>query len=82
MDTNHDRHCAELLVAMDLQFVTMAECLMGELGLTYDEAATSLLTAQARRCRELAAGLTTQTTPESHSARLTGFLNRRRAAAV
>jgi len=47
MEKRPGRHCAALLVAMDLPFATMVECLMGELDLTYDEAQTALHTARS-----------------------------------
>jgi len=49
METHPGRRCARLLVAMALPQRTMVQCLMGELGLTYDEAETALFTARAKQ---------------------------------
>jgi hypothetical protein len=46
--------CAGLLVAMDLPFESMVQCLMGDLDLGYDDAAVAILTAQSMKSRDAA----------------------------
>jgi hypothetical protein len=52
MQSTPGTRCAGLLVAMALPFAASVRCLMGELDLTYDEAAEAMLTAQTMQPRD------------------------------
>ena len=54
MQDIYGTRCATLLLAIGLPWERMVQCLVGDLDLTYDEAAEALLTAQSMQSRDQA----------------------------
>jgi hypothetical protein len=52
MQEIYGTRCATLLLALGLPWERMVQCLMGDLDLSYDDAAEALLTAQSMQSRD------------------------------